>query len=125
MVKGLDVFKDFFRDFQNQYVLIGGAACDIVFQEADLAFRATKDLDMVLIIEALTPEFGKRFWDFIKMALASRAFCALIPLQDYLGLGSSARFNAPGVPSGNWRWRYRKNDLTEELAHSMKYLSQL
>ena len=66
MVKGLDAFKEFFRDFQNQYVLIGGAACDIVFNEADLPFRATKDLDIVLIIEALTPEFGRRFWDFIR-----------------------------------------------------------
>ena len=66
MVKGIEIFKEFFRDFQNQYVLIGGAACDIVFQEVDLSFRATKDLDMVLIIEALTPEFGRQFWDFIK-----------------------------------------------------------
>ena len=66
MVKGLEIFKEFFRDFQDQYVLIGGAACDIVFQEADLPFRATKDLDMVLIVEALTPEFGRRFWGFVE-----------------------------------------------------------
>jgi len=65
MIKGLEVFKEFFMDYQDQYVLIGGAACDIVFTEADLTFRATKDLDMVLIIEALTPEFGRRFWEFI------------------------------------------------------------
>jgi hypothetical protein len=65
MIKGLEVFKEFFRDFQEQFVLIGGAACDIIFTEADLSFRATKDFDMVLIVEALTPEFGKRFWDFI------------------------------------------------------------
>ena len=65
MIKGLEIFKEFFQGFQDQYVLIGGAACDIVFGEADLTFRATKDLDMVLIIEALTPEFGRRFWDFI------------------------------------------------------------
>jgi len=66
MIKGMEIFKAVFRDYQDQYVLIGGAACDIVFSESDLAFRATKDLDMVLIIEALTPEFGKRFWDFIR-----------------------------------------------------------
>ena len=66
MVKGIDIFKRFFSEFQDQYVLIGGAACDIVFQEANLPFRATKDLDMVLIIEALTPEFGRRFWNFVK-----------------------------------------------------------
>jgi hypothetical protein len=65
MVKGLEVFKEFFRGFGEQYVLIGGTACDIVFEEADLPFRATKDLDMVLIIEALTPEFGRRFWEFV------------------------------------------------------------
>ena len=66
MIRGLELFKEFFHDFQDQYVLIGGAACDIVFNESDLSFRATKDLDMVLIVEALTPEFGKRFWDFIR-----------------------------------------------------------
>ena len=65
MIRGLDVFKEYFRDFQDQYVLIGGAACDIIFSEAELPFRATRDFDMVLIVEALTPGFGKRFWDFI------------------------------------------------------------
>ncbi|MDR1206189.1 MAG: hypothetical protein LBL26_12065 [Peptococcaceae bacterium] len=65
MVKGLDTFKEYFRDFQEQYVLIGGAACDVVFGEANRVFRATKDLDMVLIVESLTPAFGRRFWKFI------------------------------------------------------------
>ena len=41
MIKGLVVFKEFFQGFQDQYVLIGGAACDIVFGEADLTFRVT------------------------------------------------------------------------------------
>ena len=65
MIRGLDVFKNYFSDFMEQFVIIGGAACDIVFTEADMSFRATKDIDMVLIIEALTPEFGRRFWSFI------------------------------------------------------------
>ncbi|MDR1319958.1 MAG: hypothetical protein LBK56_00815 [Gracilibacteraceae bacterium] len=65
MVKGLDMFREYFRDFQGQYVLIGGAACDVVFGAANRVFRATKDLDMVLIVEALTPAFGRRFWEFI------------------------------------------------------------
>ena len=63
---GFSVFKEYFRDFAEQYVLIGGAACDIIFGEQDAAFRATKDLDMVLIVEALTPEFGRRFWQFVQ-----------------------------------------------------------
>lgn len=42
-------------------VLIGGAACDIIFEDVGQEFRATRALDLVLIIEALTPEFGVSF----------------------------------------------------------------
>lgn len=66
MVKGLDIFKEYFKGYEDQYVLIGGAACDIVFDSNEASFRATKDLDMVLIIEALTLEFGERMWKFIE-----------------------------------------------------------
>ena len=65
MVKGLDTFRKYFADYEKQYVLIGGAACDIEFESNETSFRATRDLDMVLIIEALTPEFGGKLWQFI------------------------------------------------------------
>ena len=63
---GINLFRDYFRDYTDQYVLIGGAACDISFGSNDVDFRATKDLDIVLIVEALTVEFAERFWEFIK-----------------------------------------------------------
>lgn len=66
MIKGIEIFKEYFRDYKEQYVLIGGGACDLIFEDIGTVFRATKDLDLVLIVEALTPEFGKRFWDFIR-----------------------------------------------------------
>lgn len=66
MVKGLDTFREYFRGFENQYVLIGGAACDVLFASNEGQFRATRDLDMVLIVEALTPEFGEKFWEFVE-----------------------------------------------------------
>lgn len=66
MVKGIGTFRRYFAEYEEQYVLIGGAACDIVFESNDTAFRATRDLDMVLIVEALTPEFGEKFWEFIQ-----------------------------------------------------------
>lgn len=66
MVKGPEVFKHFFGKYKDQYVLIGGSACDILLEDADMTFRATRDLDVVLIVESLTPEFGRAFWDFIK-----------------------------------------------------------
>ena len=65
MVTGIEIFKEFFADYKEQYVLIGGAACDIILEDSEGIFRATKDLDLVLLVEALTPEFGKAFWQFI------------------------------------------------------------
>lgn len=64
-LRGLTVFKEYFQTYHDQYVLIGGAACDLLFTEAHADFRATKDFDLVLLVEALTPEFGKTFWSFI------------------------------------------------------------
>ena len=65
MVKGLEKFKEYFAGFEDNYVIIGGTACDIALQDTDMRPRATDDIDMILIIEKMTPEFGKRFWDFI------------------------------------------------------------
>jgi hypothetical protein len=66
MVKGLDKFKDYFEDYTNQYILIGGTACDIIMEEYGIPFRATKDLDVVLFLEVLDISFGKIFWRFIE-----------------------------------------------------------
>lgn len=66
MVKGLEIFREHFRNFADHYVLIGGAACDLAMTNAGLAFRATKDLDIVLYLEALDAEFIRAFWEFVR-----------------------------------------------------------
>ena len=66
MVKGLDVFQSWFADHVDQYVLIGGTAASLTMEDAGLDFRATKDLDIVLHVEALTPQFGQTFWRFVE-----------------------------------------------------------
>jgi hypothetical protein len=66
MVKGLDLFRNWFADYAEQYVLIGGTAATVAMEAAGLSFRGTKDLDVVLHVEALSPEFGKTFWKFIQ-----------------------------------------------------------
>lgn len=66
MVKGMDRFREHFLEFDDCYALIGGAACDLLMEEAGLTFRATKDLDIVLCIEVLKPAFVKAFWEFVK-----------------------------------------------------------
>lgn len=66
MVKGLDLFREHFKDCQDSYILIGGVACDLVMEEAGLEFRPTKDLDIVLCAEALDTAFIEKFWTFVK-----------------------------------------------------------
>ncbi|MFH0733593.1 MAG: hypothetical protein V1773_04510 [bacterium] len=66
MVNGIENFKNHFKECKNQYILIGGTACDILHAANGLEFRSTKDLDMVLIIKAIDSAFSKVFWEFIK-----------------------------------------------------------
>ena len=68
MVLGIERFKEWFRGYEDHYAIIGGTACDLLMAEEGLEFRGTKDIDIVLIVEAITPEFGKRFWEFIRNA---------------------------------------------------------
>jgi 4-alpha-glucanotransferase len=55
-------------------------------------------------------------WGLIRLTYASPARVAILPLQDVLGLGSEARMNTPGQTEGNWSWRLRGDELTDELA---------
>ena len=68
MVKGLMKFKEKFQKFESQYVIIGGTACDLIMEKEELPFRATKDIDIALIVEAITAEFGEAFWNYVKEA---------------------------------------------------------
>jgi hypothetical protein len=76
VVRGLELFRDRFAAYSNSYVLIGGAASQLVMEEVALSFRATKDLDIVLCVEALDVPFIEAFWEFVKdggYALKERA----------------------------------------------------
>ena len=65
MVNGLDIFRGHFHGYADRYVLIGGTACEIAMASAGLSFRATKDLDIVLFVEALDAVFVWAFWAFV------------------------------------------------------------
>ena len=66
MVRGLATFAAAFAGHENQYVLIGGAAAHQWFARAQIDFRATQDLDLVLCVGALDPGFVQRFWSFVQ-----------------------------------------------------------
>ena len=60
--------------------------------------------------------------DMIKAAFSTNARLAIAPLQDYLGLGSSARFNIPGTPGNNWRWRVDGTQLSSNFCENVATL---
>jgi len=66
MVKGLDIFREHFRQFEGFFTLIGGAACVEWFDAEQLEFRATEDLDLVLMIEVLNQDFIAAIRTFVK-----------------------------------------------------------
>ena len=63
--KKLDHFTDFFKDFENDYVIIGGMAAYVHLAEADLGFRGTKDVDMVILTNS-SQELNKRIIEYIE-----------------------------------------------------------
>jgi 4-alpha-glucanotransferase len=59
----------------------------------------------------------------IREAFASRADTAIIPAQDLLDLPSEARMNFPGVAQGNWQWRLKDGQLSQQLAQRLKSIT--
>jgi len=66
MVKGLNIFREHFRRFEGFFTLIGGAACVEWFDAEQLEFRATEDLDLVLMIEVVNQDFIAAIRSFVK-----------------------------------------------------------
>ena len=63
--------------------------------------------------------------DLIRLALQSVADTAVIPIQDYLDIGSEGRINTPStVGGGNWCWRLLPGELTGDLAEEMRELAE-
>jgi 4-alpha-glucanotransferase len=64
-------------------------------------------------------------WTFIRAIATSVAGVVVIPLQDVLGLGSEARMNVPGIPTGNWGWRYSAESVTNEMVRNLRIIAEL
>lgn len=104
-----------------------------------VVYTGTHDNDTVLgwfaSLSAKDRNFVKRYmdlrgnkdinWKCIRLALSSVADTAIIPLQDYLGLGCEGRINTPSTLGDNWKWRYEDGVLTDELADEIRRISKL
>ena len=67
--------------------------------------------------EIMEPEEAVK--GLVELALGSRCELCIIPMQDYLLLGSEARINVPGVAKGNWRWQMEDDVFNRELAEAI------
>lgn len=66
MVKGLETFRKAMQQFKDNFVIIGGTACDIRLSGTTMRPRATDDIDIIVVVEHLTREFVGAFWQFVR-----------------------------------------------------------
>lgn len=92
------------------------------FNQASEADRTLASRYLGFNANSTGPELA---WAFIRAVMASVPRLAMVPLQDILGLDSSARMNTPGSLGGNWTWRYGKTDLKPGLARQFRNLAEL
>jgi 4-alpha-glucanotransferase len=59
----------------------------------------------------------------IRMAYASTAKIAIVPMQDILGLDSDARMNTPGSIDNNWIWRLQPGVGVADAEESLRKLT--
>jgi 4-alpha-glucanotransferase len=85
--------------------------------------RSPKELRSVL--RYLGTRGDEIHWELIRAAMASVAMVAIVPLQDVLGLGSDARMNQPGLPTGNWGWRFTTDSATPEHASRLREMTEV
>jgi 4-alpha-glucanotransferase len=64
-------------------------------------------------------------WELIRLALASVAKIAIVPLQDILGLGEETRMNLPSLSRGNWGWRFSTRDWSPAISDRLLELTRL
>ncbi len=84
-------------------------------------FKNATPEDRKYVLDYINAAESDIHWSFIRLAWASVALTAIVPMQDLLGLDTPARMNLPGTTQNNWQWRVRGGDfsdaLTEKLAH--------
>lgn len=66
MVEGLDKFSESLGSYSNNYIIIGGTACNVILEDAGTTPRVTHDIDMIVVVEQLTKDFVSAFWCFIR-----------------------------------------------------------
>lgn len=109
------------------------------YEKNTVVYTGTHDNDTTrgwyLSLKLKTRRFAKKYlnirgnreveWAFIRAAISSASDMAIIPMQDYLGLGSEGRINMPSTLGNNWKWRMQSGALCKELAERILDLCRI
>lgn len=98
----------------------------------DLVYTGTHDNDTTLgwyrSLDENTRAYVNRYfhttgeampWPVIEAAFQSVCALAIAPMQDYIGLGTEARFNTPGTVASNWVWQLDWNFCGDGLSNKI------
>jgi 4-alpha-glucanotransferase len=88
-------------------------------------WRACSDSERTFTQLYLGRDGNDMSWDLIRVAFASVANMAVVPMQDLYSLGTEARMNMPGRLGGNWGWRYTPDMLQSLVAERLKLITKL
>lgn len=70
-MEGLEKFREAFEAYSDNYVIIGGTACDITMTGTTVRPRATHDIDMIVVVEKMTADFAEHFAIYTRRWLSS------------------------------------------------------
>ena len=152
IAEDLGYLTEDFHDFKNQTGFPGMNLLQFAFDSRDennylphtydknsVVYTGTHDNNTTLgwLSEEAKPdelEFAKEYFrlseeegyvfGFIRGCWSSVSNLAIAPIQDFLNLGSEARFNIPSTLGGNWIWRMKKDDLSNELSDKLFKLTK-
>jgi 4-alpha-glucanotransferase len=88
-------------------------------------FSKAKKEDRQYVLDYIHTDEKNVVQGFIRLAFASVAYTAVIPMQDLLGLGTEARMNLPGTTLSNWRWRMKPGQASQGLAEELARITKL
>jgi len=121
----------FVEDYNNAYLPHQHEKDCVVYSgthDNDTSLGWYRDLDLDIqqrVNDYFTCSEVDMPWPIIRATLASVAQTAILPMQDILGLDSTARMNVPGVAKGNWQWKFSWNQVPEDLSKKLFRMNQL
>lgn len=148
VAENLGIISDDVEELRKQFLLPGMTVMQFGFDGSpdnphllrnhhprDLVYTGTHDNDTTLGWYRSLDDHTRRYvndylgttgenmpWPVIEAAFRSVCSMAVVPMQDFMGLGTDARFNTPGTVVDNWIWHLDWNLCPEDLSKKIAEL---